>query len=605
MTESSARPKVPEVVAIEPPLAKLRARRAARFPEPGQRSTRYTLPTHLSSTSPIGYRVRESFSPEEAQAIAPLLALERPRSFTAAAPVREEELFEECSLGILSARQSTSFRGQRLVLLGPTDSAGLAGILRRLDHADAEVLENVAYSHVVLTHPYRTPFTALLTVIGHKPLLSLLSVPWRVLRKRVLHTDDIPTVGYLQHLHVGVLADAMERATVIASCGCRRAQVHLAPFCGVPRWHNRAAIREIEDLVGLTAVERSQGWRVTLVAQVGEVDESERLDLAAAVWRKIGANLLALRSERIVPGVNPDFRAPEQYHVQQDMDVPEELTIQAGRAAYNAFAHWTGCDRERAKDLLLLDRIDVLTPGGEERLRGMRSELDAIARRVERELPLWADLPTRGALRRAVGLARKAFGLTGQRIYIVGLSKREIAAGAIDWELAVVATGAAAARSALLVELAGCVAVPEDCDLLAGICLMAGPVHQNDIGKQFYGFEDLLCGAFRDRDPTSLLVWTLKAKTVADPIGNEEQLLNPAEKAPLVGLRPGPHEVVTIKRGNRLLRMRQREDRISNERAFADVGNFATDPVGRDIPGNCGAPWPKAWREEVVWPDPL
>jgi hypothetical protein len=33
-------------------------------------------------------------------------------------------------------------------------------------------------------------------------------------------------------------------------------------------------------------------------------------------------------------------------------------------------------------------------------------------------------------------------------------------------------------------------------------------------------------------------VWTVKAKTVADPIGNEEQLMNPAQKGALVDLRP-------------------------------------------------------------------
>ena len=41
---------------------------------------------------------------------------------------------------------------------------------------------------------------------------------------------------------------------------------------------------------------------------------------------------------------------------------------------------------------------------------------------------------------------------------------------------------------------------------------------------------DLLQSAYPDAAPTSLLVWTLKAKTVADPIGNEEQLMNPKRK---------------------------------------------------------------------------
>ena len=43
--------------------------------------------------------------------------------------------------------------------------------------------------------------------------------------------DDIPTIGYLPHLHVGILADAMN-AAVIASEGRRRALGFMAPFCG-------------------------------------------------------------------------------------------------------------------------------------------------------------------------------------------------------------------------------------------------------------------------------------------------------------------------------------------------------------------------------------
>ena len=73
------------------------------------------------------------------------------------------------------------------------------------------------------------------------------------------------------------------------------------------------------------------------------------------------------------------------------MDVPEELTVQAGRAAYNAFAHWTAIERERAKDLLLLERIDVLTARGEARMRSLRGELEEITDRVRRRLPRWAE----------------------------------------------------------------------------------------------------------------------------------------------------------------------------------------------------------------------
>jgi hypothetical protein len=96
-------------------------------------------------------------------------------------------------------------------------------------------------------------------------------------------------------------------------------------------------------------------------------------------------------------------------------------------------------------------------------------------------------------------------------------------------------------------------------------------------------------------------VWTLKAKTVADPIGNEEQLMNATKKGVLVDLRPGPHEVVSVVSHGRLQPMRAREQRLNQERAFAAADNFVTDDAGREIPGNRGAPWPSPWRNEVVF----
>lgn len=137
--------------------------------------------------------------------------------------------------------------------------------------------------------------------------------------------------------------------------------------------------------------------------------------------------------------------------------------------------------------------------------------------------------------------------------------------------------------------------------MLAGLCLMAGPINQNDIGKTFYGQEDLLTKCYPDRDPTSLLVWTLKAKTVADPIGNEEQLMNRERKGQLVDLRPAPHEVVDICRAGKLEPMRKRGGRLNEERAFGDQGNFARSADAREIPGNRGVAWPEAWRKEEVW----
>lgn len=598
--EAAAKPI--EVVPIQPPPPSQRVRRRADFVAPGQKPNRYTLPMGLDSASPVGYRTRVPLTTDEAARAVGLLSLERPTAFVPGPPLRERELFEECALGVLTARQSTNFNGQRQVSFGPEDSMRIGHLLRSLKHADADVLDHAACTHVVLSRPYRTPFTMLLTFVGHKPVLSTATVAVRAWQKRFRHADDIPSIGYLQHLHVGILADAMERAAVLASNGKRRAQVHMQPFCGVGRVDNRPVAHALEEMCGLSLQDRSLGWRVALVAQVGEVAPAEQIDLGGGLGRKIAANLMAFRSERIMPGVNQEEKAPEAYQRRQDMDVPDALTVMAGRAAYNAFAHWTGLDREKAKNLLLLERIDVLTQHGKERLREVRDMLEGITDRVVKEMPLWVDLPTGKAFSRNAERGRKAFALVGQRIYIGGLSRREVAAEHLDWDHAVRAMGAAAARGALVAELMGVVGLPADCDLLGGCCLMAGPVNQNDIGKQFYGTADLLQKAYPDRDPVSLLVWTLKAKTVTDPIGNEEQLLNPARKGALVDLRPGPHEAVRIRRGRLLEPMRRREGRVNAERAFADVGNFVTSPDGREIAGNRGSAWPTAWADAPAWP---
>jgi hypothetical protein len=571
----SSAPKPVEVVPVAPPP--VRVRREARFCAPGERPSRYTLPTGLSSSSPVGYRTRVPLTREEAAQAVALLAVGRPTAFGPPAPVSEGELFDECALGVLSARQSTNYRGHRQITLGPEDSASLVGRIPGL-------FPNAAMTHVVLSRPYRTPFTMLLTLVGHTAGLSLVTVPWRAYRKRVHHEDDIPTIGYLQHLHVGVLADAMDRAAILASGGRRRANVLLDP----PQDDALAA------LVGLSAADRRVGWRIAIVAQVGAAVPGEAVEVPAA--RKIAANLMAFRSERIQPGVNAEEKAPEAYRARQEMEVAPELVEMAGRCAYNAFAHWTGSPREKSKELLLLERVDVLTPNGKQRLRDIRAQLEAVTDGVVRGFPWWADVPTNFSFSKNAERGRKAFALAGQRIYIVGLSRKEVLAAKLDWNLAVRAVGAAAARSALYAELMGVVDLPDDCDLLAGICLMAGPVNQNDIGKQFQGVPDLLAPAFADRDPTSLLVWTLKAKTVADPIGNEEQLMNEARKGALVDLRPGPHEVVAIRAAGRVSPMRPEG---STERAFADVGNFVTDPDGKEIDGNRGVT--STGRDAVLW----
>ncbi|WP_375767243.1 hypothetical protein NR798_37005 [Archangium gephyra] len=597
--EESPVSKPLELVTIPAPPPESRVRRDARFATSGEKRTRYHLPESLESSSPVGYRTRVSLSREEASTLLSLLSLPRPSRFVPGPAPTERELFEECSLGVLSARQSTNFRGQREVLLGPKDSEQAAALLRRMGRKEAPVLDGAAFTHVVLARPYRTPFTFLLTFVGHKPLASLLTVPLRAWAKRFRHADDIPTIGYLKELHLGVLADAMERAAVIASAGTRRAQVFLEPF---EQPSDAAALRELEALVGLTSAERAAGWRISLVAQVGHVSEEERVPMERPTARRLGAALLALRSERIQPGVNAEPSAPPAYQARQPLDVPEELTVQAGRAAYNAFARFTGVSRERAKELLLLERIDVLTPHGKERLRAVREELEQVTDKLIARLPLWADLALGRALSRNSARGRKAFALAGQRIYVGGLSRREVEQSGLSFAHAVRAFGAAAARGALVAEVAGTTEIPEGCDLRGGVCLMAGPVNQNDIGKQFFGSKDLLEQAFAGRAPTSLLVWTFKAKTVADPIGNEQQLLDAARKGALVDLRPGPHEVVAVRQGTALGPMRQSGGRVNAERAFGDVGNFVTDPEGREIPGNRGTVWPVEQADAPLWP---
>ena len=588
-----------DVVTIDPPPKAQRARREAQFAAEGERKTRYSLPRSLRSASPVGYRSRFSLSTAEAQEIMPLLSMQRPTGFTSPRRVTERTLFEEASLGILSARQSTNFRGFRQVTFGPDRSAELASLLAQLDRREADPLDGASYTHLVLCRPYRTPFTMLLTLVGHRPLTSLFTVGRRIVQKRVRFADDIPTIGYLPHLHIGILADAMERAAVIASEGQRRAQGMMAPFCGPTATRNRSIIRRLEALCGLTRKERIEGWRLGLAVQVGEALPKERIPLSTRTARRLGATLLALRSERIQPGVNQEESAPPAYQVRQDMDVSEALTTMIGRAGYNAFTHWSGLSREQSKALLIFDRIDVLTPSGKGRLRAIRGANNTITDRVVKEMPKWADLPTRQAFSRNAERGRKAFALVGQRIYIGGLSRPEIDASGIDWLAGIRAFGAAASRAALYAELMGVTAVPDDCDLLAGVCLMAGPVNQNDIGKTYYGMPDLLAHTFANRDPTSLLVWTLKAKTVADPVGNEEQLLNAKRKGALVDLRPGPHQVIQIESGGKRRPMRQKGKTINDERAYGDVGNFITDPDNQGIPGNRGSAWLEG--DAAIW----
>jgi len=589
-----------EPIPLPPPAQ--RVRRDARRPEEGEKPNRYHLPRGLESGSPVGFRTRLPLQGDQVQAAERLLSLPRPTAFSSGAkPPSEQALFEEASLGVLSSRQSTNYRGFRQVTLGPAESARAAGLLDRLAHREGPALANATHTHIVLGVPYRTPFTQLLTFIGHKPFKSLLSVPGRAWAKWRDHAVDIPTIGYLTHLHVGILAEACERAAVLASAGKRGANVMMAPFASPEaRNENTDVISALEDLAGLSAADRRKGWGVQLVAQVGVL--ANPVEMSEDTARLIAASCLAMRSERIQPGVNNEAKAPAAYQVRQDMDVPASVGQMCGRSAYNAMVHWTGLDRDAAKQALLLERVDVLTDGGKGRLRQIRGELSAITDKVIETLPKWVDVPSGRFLSRNAERGRKAFALAGQRIYIGGLDRAEMDRRGIAWEAGIRAAGAAAARSALTAELAGLIDLPEACDLLTGVCLMAGPVNQNDIGKQFFGYADLLAGAHPDRDPTALLVWTLKAKTIGDPLGNEEQLLNAARKGALVDLRAAPHEVVAVRTAaGDVVPMRRDGERTSTERAFGDLGNFVTAPDGTDIPGNRGERWHATGDGGSVW----
>lgn len=585
-------PKPLELVSFTPPPAHLRRKRMADFVKEGEKKGRYHLPQSLVSPSCVGYRTRVSLTEQEAKEAVQLLALTRPTGFVPGAKLAsEQERFEENALGVITARQSTNFRGQQSIILDGDMSQRAAPLLRKLEGLEAPVLDHAIHTHVVLSRPYRTPFTTLLSFIGHKPVASLATVPWRLVKKRLSDYIELPTVAYLAHLHIGVLADQLERAVIIASNGTRKAQIWLQPFVDDWQVRNRATIRALEKLAGVSDEMRKQGWRIAFVAQVGQVPTDEQPQIQASTYRKIGANMMAFRSERILPGINQESSASPEYHIRQDMDVPERMTEMAGRAAYNAFTHWTGVPRDQAKELLLLERIDSLKPEGQVRLGQVRAQLDLITDMLIDNIPKWVDIPLRGMLSKNAERGRKAFALTGQRIYMGGLDKADVKAAGIGWMHAVRVVGASSSRAALYAELMGVLNVPDDCDMLAGICLMAGPMNQNDIGQVFYGQRDLMQPSFPNKNPTSLLFWTLKAKTVTDPIGNEEQLMNASRKGALVDLRPGPHEVVHICTASGLQPMRKQGARVNEERAFADLDNFVRSPNGDEIPGNRGRKW--------------
>ena len=183
-----------EAVPITLPPIEQQNQRLARFSTAGEKRGRYHLPESLDSGSPVGFRHRISMSQAEVQECLPLFSMDRPVAFVSGAAVSEGELFEECSLGVLTARQSTNFRGHRDVVLGTADSARMAALLRQLKGLEATPLDGASHTHVVFCRPYRTPFTLLLTFIGHSALTSPWTVATRAWRKKYQHADDIPTI---------------------------------------------------------------------------------------------------------------------------------------------------------------------------------------------------------------------------------------------------------------------------------------------------------------------------------------------------------------------------------------------------------------------------
>ena len=76
--QQDSKPKELYPTPIEPPVRKERAKRLARFAEPGERKNRYTLPDSLQSCSPIGYRKRTTLTDSEIEQALMLLSLKRP-----------------------------------------------------------------------------------------------------------------------------------------------------------------------------------------------------------------------------------------------------------------------------------------------------------------------------------------------------------------------------------------------------------------------------------------------------------------------------------------------------------------------------------------------
>ena len=176
---------------------------------------------------------------------------------------------------------------------------------------------------------------------------------------------------------------------------------------------------------------------------------------------------------------------------------PTSLNTMCGRAAYND-GPLDRADLEEAK-AALLERVDVLTPGGKGRLRQIRGELGAITDKVVETLPGRIDVPSgrffsRNAERGA------SLALAGQRVYIGGLDRADIERDCHGKRASV--RPVPQQPEAPSPRNSPGSSTFQGCDLLTGVCLMAGPVNQNDIGKQLR-LRGLLAGAHPGKDLTS------------------------------------------------------------------------------------------------------
>ena len=246
--------------------------------------------------------------------------------------------------------------GVPAITFGPGHSARIAGLLDRLQGREGGVLEHATHTHLVLGQPYRTPFTFLLTFIGHKTGSSVFTVPHRAWRKWRHHDVDIPTIGYLPHLHTGILADAMERAAVVASVGKRAANVFMSPFSGPElRGANRGVIRELEDLCGLSAEDRRRGWGLQLLAQVGQVADPFPIERSLA--RKLGAPVVAAQRADSA-GVNMEDKAPGLPGSAGDVGT-RRACRDGGTRGLQCWGPLDGCGARCGQVMMVMERVDA------------------------------------------------------------------------------------------------------------------------------------------------------------------------------------------------------------------------------------------------------